>query len=86
MLKSDVFLGNAVVTSLIVSKGQTVIFPDSLCTCASYSFDNPLHHKRSIQVKNCNKKGLSILFVNKAVSLKIHFISFHATYFHADAT
>ena len=45
-----------------------------------------LRHKEQYNAIQCKYKGPLSLFVNKAVGLKMHFIGFQATCYHADTT
>ena len=69
------FMGNPFANTAIILVGQTVIFwLCTLCKCVSCSFQIPPVIKNQYNVTKRNKKALLSLFVNKAVSLKMHFI------------
>ena len=45
-----------------------------------------LRHKKQYNVTQCNKKACLALLVNKAEGLKMHYIGFQITYYHADTS
>ena len=68
-------MGIPFVNPPLTSNGQAVMFPFSYlctCTCVSCSFGNPKSRKNQYNVTKCDTKDPFILFLTKAVILKMH--------------